>query len=92
MIHISQRTINEYIPAMRSSSVSRCVAQVVVDQLLMCSIPSAQDVFNLLPNLNMEELSRAFSVKTNDMMLVIYMSALIRSVLALHNLIGVTAS
>lgn len=52
---------------------------------------SVQDVFNLLPNLNMEELSRAFSVKTNDMMLVIYMSALIRSVLALHNLIGVAA-
>ena len=45
-------------------------------------------MFNLLPNLNMEELSRAFSVKTNDMMLVIYTSALIRSVLALHNLIG----
>ena len=47
-----------------------------------------QDVFNLLPNLNMEELTRAFSVKANDMMLVIYVSALIRSVLALHNLIG----
>mmetsp|Transcript_2380 Transcript_2380/g.5617 ORF Transcript_2380/g.5617 Transcript_2380/m.5617 type:complete len:95 (-) Transcript_2380:1870-2154(-) len=47
-----------------------------------------QEVFNLLPNLNVEELVRSFSVKTNDMMLVIYISSLIRSVLALHNLIN----
>jgi len=29
-----------------------------------------QEIFNLLPNLNVEELVRSFSVKTNDMMLV----------------------
>ena len=29
-----------------------------------------------------------FSVKTNDMMLVIYLSSVIRSVIALHNLIN----
>ncbi|KAJ4751245.1 26S proteasome regulatory subunit rpn8 [Rhynchospora pubera] len=47
-----------------------------------------QDIFNLLPNLNVNELIKAFSVKTNDMMLVIYLSSLIRSVIALHNLIN----
>ncbi|KAK4480284.1 hypothetical protein RD792_013352 [Penstemon davidsonii] len=47
-----------------------------------------QDVFNLLPNLNVLELVKAFAVKTNDMMLVIYLSSLIRSVIALHNLIN----
>lgn len=47
-----------------------------------------QNVFNLLPNLNVSELIKAFSVKTNDMMLVIYLSSLIRSVIALHNLIN----
>ncbi|KAF7018829.1 hypothetical protein CFC21_032073 [Triticum aestivum] len=47
-----------------------------------------QDVFNLLPNLNVNELIKAFAVKTNDMMLVIYLSSLIRSVIALHNLIN----
>ncbi|KAI3988855.1 hypothetical protein MKX01_016426 [Papaver californicum] len=47
-----------------------------------------QDVFNLLPNLNVTELIKAFAVKTNDMMLVIYLSSLIRSVIALHNLIN----
>ncbi|KAI8015420.1 hypothetical protein LOK49_LG05G00324 [Camellia lanceoleosa] len=47
-----------------------------------------QDVFNLLPNLNVAELIKAFAVKTNDMMLVIYLSSLIRSVVALHDLIN----
>lgn len=41
----------------------------------------------MLPNLNMEELRRSFVVKSNDMMLVIYLSSLVRSVLALHDLI-----
>ncbi|GJY98126.1 26S proteasome non-ATPase regulatory subunit 7 homolog A-like protein, partial [Tanacetum coccineum] len=77
-----------------------------------------QDIFNLLPNLNVAELVKAFAgiylieadrflemrtlafelvmyllpvnfaVKTNDQMLVIYLSSLIRSVIALHNLIN----
>lgn len=51
-----------------------------------CLRPS-QDVFNLLPNLNVEELVKAFAVKTNDMMLAIYLASVIRSIVALHNLI-----
>jgi len=47
-----------------------------------------QDIFNLSPNLNVEELAKSFAVKTNDMMLVIYLSSLIRSVIALHSLIN----
>ena len=47
-----------------------------------------QDVFNLLPNLNVAELVRAFAVKTNDAMLVIYLSSIVRSVTAVHNLIN----
>jgi 26S proteasome regulatory subunit N8 len=46
-----------------------------------------QDIFNLLPNLNVEELVKAFAVKTNDMMLAIYLSSIIRAVIALHNLV-----
>merc|ERR1719263_972887 len=46
-----------------------------------------QDIFNLLPNLNVEELVQAFAVKTNDMMLAIYLSSIIRAVIALHNLV-----
>ena len=46
-----------------------------------------QDIFNLLPNMNVEALSKAIAVKTNDMSLAIYVSSLIRSILALHKLI-----
>eukprot|EP01095_Lingulamoeba_sp_RSL-Kostka_P008042 TRINITY_DN2635_c3_g1_i1.p1 TRINITY_DN2635_c3_g1~~TRINITY_DN2635_c3_g1_i1.p1 ORF type:complete len:331 (+),score=139.78 TRINITY_DN2635_c3_g1_i1:41-1033(+) len=47
-----------------------------------------QDIFNLMPNLNIDNLVKAFAVKTNDMYLVLYLSSLIRSVIALHNLIN----
>lgn len=46
-----------------------------------------QDIFNLLPNLNVAELSRSFATESNDMMAVLYLASLVRSVLALHDLI-----
>lgn len=49
--------------------------------------PDVQDIFNLLPNID-AELNRSFAVKSNDMMLVVYVASLIRSILALHNLIN----
>merc|ERR1712226_681030 len=51
-------------------------------------IDNYQDIFNLLPNLKVEEMVRSFSVKSNDYMYVIYVSALIRSILSLHDLIN----
>lgn len=50
-------------------------------------IYNLQNIFNLLPNLNIEELITSFRVKTNDELLVIYLSSLIRAVISLHNLI-----
>merc|ERR1711998_560577 len=47
-----------------------------------------QEMFNLLPNLSMDSMVKAFSVKTNDMMVVIYVASMIRSVIALHNLVN----
>jgi len=53
-----------------------------------------QDVFNLLPNLSLTpdtggvgDLERSFRVKTNDQLMCIYLSSMIRAVLALHDLI-----
>jgi 26S proteasome regulatory subunit N8 len=61
-----------------------------------------QDVFNLLPNLgtappsakgaadtgaNSAELARSMSVKTNDQLMAIYLSSLIRAITAFHDLI-----
>lgn len=47
-----------------------------------------QTILNLLPNLNTDDLVRAMLVKTNDMHMAIYLSALIRSVIALHDLVN----
>lgn len=47
-----------------------------------------QNILNLLPNLNVEELVKAMLVKTNDIHLVMYVSALVRSILALHDLLN----
>lgn len=46
-----------------------------------------QDIFNLLPNLENQEMVNSFSTKTNDQLLLIYLSSMIRAVIALHNLI-----
>jgi hypothetical protein len=46
-----------------------------------------QDIFNLLPNMNVEALTTSLAVKGNDMMAAIYLASLIRSTLALHKLI-----
>jgi len=51
-------------------------------------IYNLQDIFNLLPDVNLGEFSKAFYLKTNDQMLIVYLSCLIRSVIALHNLIN----
>eukprot|EP00596_Hydrurales_sp_CCMP1899_P004557 CAMPEP_0119042576 /NCGR_PEP_ID=MMETSP1177-20130426/15994_1 /TAXON_ID=2985 /ORGANISM="Ochromonas sp, Strain CCMP1899" /LENGTH=248 /DNA_ID=CAMNT_0007009479 /DNA_START=381 /DNA_END=1127 /DNA_ORIENTATION=+ len=47
-----------------------------------------QNIFNLLPNLNVDELVKSMVVKTNDMHLVMYLSSLVRSVIALHALLN----
>lgn len=47
-----------------------------------------QDVFNLLPNLNLDEFVKDLAVKTNDQMLVTYVASLVRAIIALHNLIN----
>lgn len=58
-----------------------------------------QDIFNLLPNLTTpkgssdgskpagSELSHAMSIKSNDQLMAIYLSSLIRAITAFHDLI-----
>jgi len=50
-------------------------------------VHNLQDIFNLLPNLDIDGMSKSFLTKTNDQYLVMYLSALVRSIIALHNLI-----
>jgi 26S proteasome regulatory subunit N8 len=51
-------------------------------------VANLQTIINLLPNLNTEEMVRSMLIKTNDMHMAIYLSALIRSVIALHDLVN----
>eukprot|EP01119_Soliformovum_irregulare_P022409 TRINITY_DN765_c0_g1_i2.p1 TRINITY_DN765_c0_g1~~TRINITY_DN765_c0_g1_i2.p1 ORF type:complete len:248 (+),score=85.63 TRINITY_DN765_c0_g1_i2:361-1104(+) len=51
-------------------------------------LAQVQDIFNMAPNLKLENLQKNFQVKINDMMLVIYLSSMIRSIIALHSLIN----
>jgi len=46
-----------------------------------------QDVLNLLPDLTDSTLTGAFAASTNDQMLVVYLSSLLRAVIALHALV-----
>lgn len=60
-------------------------------------IYNLQDIFNLLPNLDAAEQAgegahgtkRPFTVATNDQLLVMYLSSLIRAVIALHDLVSI---
>merc|ERR1711997_28050 len=47
-----------------------------------------QDIFNLVPDLTTTNFVKSINVNTNDQMLVIYAASLIRSIIALHNLIN----
>jgi 26S proteasome regulatory subunit N8 len=77
--------------------------QKVIDGVLPVNhviLGKLQDVFNLLPNLatpatlseaggmdKTNSLSKAFTVKTNDELMVVYLSSLVRAIIAFHNLI-----
>lgn len=45
-----------------------------------------QEIFNVLPTLFTPEVMKAFLVETNDIMLVLYLASLIRSIIALNDL------
>ena len=47
-----------------------------------------QDIFNLLPDMTQNTFIDSLYIKTNDQMLVVYLAALVRSIIALHNLIN----
>ena len=46
-----------------------------------------QDIFNLLPDVTGIEFNQAMQQISNDQMLIVYLSSMIKSVIALHNLI-----
>merc|ERR1711924_488200 len=47
-----------------------------------------QDIFNKLPDTQSEDVVAAFAVGTNDMAMTLYVANLLRTTIALHNLIN----
>lgn len=83
-LHIRLQNIQAYLQKVGDRTLP--VNHVILGNL--------QDVFNLLPNLSTptkgkgeSELAYALSVKTNDQLMAIYLSSLIRAITAFHDLI-----
>ena len=90
-LHLRLRDIGQYLQKVLNG-------ELPVNHAIMGNL---QDVFNLLPNLTTpvtedspgssatesNELARAMSVKTNDQLMTIYLSSLIRAITAFHDLI-----
>ncbi|KAI5819023.1 26S proteasome regulatory subunit rpn-8 [Pyronema omphalodes] len=85
-LHLRLRDIGNYLSKVNSGALP--VNHTILGLL--------QDVFNLLPNLSTpsadggeesNELSRALAIKTNDQLMNIYLSSLIRAIIAFHDLI-----
>ncbi|KAK9457818.1 maintenance of mitochondrial structure and function-domain-containing protein [Dipodascopsis uninucleata] len=82
----------------RLSEISAYLAKVTSGELPVNHVilGKFQDVFNLLPNLSTpsaeskngeSELAHAITVKSNDELMTIYLSSLIRAIIAFHDLI-----
>merc|ERR1711948_144082 len=76
--------------SMRLKEISAYLQQVVAGKLPMNKdiLYQLQEIFNLLPGQDSEELVRSFAMETNDMMLALYLGSMLRSTVALHNLIN----
>jgi len=77
-------TLTEKLVEMKDYLEGVVAGRTKVNQEIVANM---QTILNLLPNLNIEELVRSMLTKTNDVHMVIYLSSLIRSVVALHDLV-----
>merc|ERR1712043_150247 len=75
---------------MKLNDMHKYLEQVVDGKLPMNHQISylLQDIFNLLPDVTNPQFVKSINVNTNDQMLVVYTASLIRSIIALHNLIN----
>ncbi|CAF0758548.1 unnamed protein product [Rotaria sordida] len=90
---LSQRITNQLM-GLKGLTKSLYDIRAYLDKLLANKLPlnhqilsHIQDIFNLLPDVTQQDLIKSIYVKTNDEMLLVYLSSLIRSIIALHNLI-----
>ncbi|CAK1549692.1 unnamed protein product [Leptosia nina] len=91
---LSQRITNQLLGLRglhsQLSEIRDYLAQVGQGSLPMNHqiIYQLQDIFNLLPDITSDNFADNLYIKTNDQSLVVYLAALVRSIIALHNLIN----
>lgn len=86
LAHVSAR----HLPPNQGEEVcvEVCVSCMVLTPWWPVLLGQLQNVFNLLPNLNTREMVEAFAAKSNDAALTIFLASLVRSIVALHDLIN----
>lgn len=91
---LSQRVTNQFLGLkglnQQIEDIRDYLLQVVEGKLPINHqiIYQLQDIFNLLPDMNHGNFRDSLYIKTNDQMLVVYLAALVRAIVALHNLIN----
>lgn len=91
---LSQRVTNQFLGLkglnQQIQDIRDYLTQVVEGKLPINHqiIYQLQDIFNLLPDMNHGNFVDSLYIKTNDQMLVVYLAALVRAIVALHNLIN----
>ncbi|KAG7091402.1 hypothetical protein E1B28_010439 [Marasmius oreades] len=78
----------------RLSDIQKYLAEVAAGSTLVSHqiVYHLQDALNLLPDLSDHETKQGFVTSTNDELLVVYLSSLLRAVIALHGLVDNKAS
>merc|ERR1711920_1114317 len=76
--------------AARLGDIAKYLQLVVAGKIPMNReiIYQLQEIFNLLPDQDAEELVQSFAMETNDTMLALYLGSMLRSTVVLHNLIN----
>jgi 26S proteasome regulatory subunit N8 len=81
----SMRSLIKKLTEIKNYLVKVIAGKIPVNAQIIFNI---QEIFNLLPNFDTESLIKAMSIQTNNNYLVLYLSWLAKTVVALHKLIN----
>lgn len=89
------KNVNDRLTALNALKVRLVEIRNYLEDVIAEKLPinynilyGLQDVFNLLSGLQQDETLQALTTQTNDTMLVMYISSIIRAIIAIHNLIN----
>ncbi|MES1909005.1 MAG: hypothetical protein MHM6MM_001825 [Cercozoa sp. M6MM] len=81
----SLKTLHEKLDTIRKYVENVMEGKMPVNHKIMYEL---QNIVNMSPNLNVDKLQKAMTHEGNDQMLVVYLTSMVRAVLALDNLVS----